>query len=386
MPLVANNASPKPEEYQTYIIHMDHSQKPAARLTPSQRSELEKFPAHRATYQESFGRLLTTHTTKFLGLKLKTGLWAIWPASSYGKHVRIGTIDTRIWPECESFTDKGMSPVLERWKGNVRMERHSAPLHATGSSSVLDLLAKDSSQLVLWETSTAEATASDVLAGMDQAIADAIASLSVIEKGIVICAAVNLCKAICSNSTLDLEEVAGKVVNSTSIDVLGQMKEVQRACAYAGIFQSDSITLDPGQYSTPAQFSIPSLVLQTSSETSLKQYVRRENDANVQSMRKQQMRAILRRNQWSCSQNRTDLNYPLFVAMFHRGSSTVTAKNLQQGMSIKVESRTLPFTSKYQKQVFVVSVEIENDAQYGYLRWTDQHDHIVSSPIVAISG
>ena len=28
--LVANNASPKPEEYQTYIIHMDRSQKPAS--------------------------------------------------------------------------------------------------------------------------------------------------------------------------------------------------------------------------------------------------------------------------------------------------------------------------------------------------------------------
>ncbi|PSS19746.1 Subtilisin-like protease [Actinidia chinensis var. chinensis] len=746
--LVANNASPKPEEYQTYIIHMDGSQKPtsfstheswhrstlkslssspsdsddkllysynhvmhgfSARLTPSQLSELEKSPAHRATYQESFGRLLTTHTTKFLGLKPKTG---IWPASSYGKDVIIGIIDTGIWPECESFTDKGMSPVPDRWKGkcengtafsptacnrkligarsfskgllaagkNISKENdfesardhqshgtHTASTaagspvlgashfgYARGTAKGVAPSARIAMYKVIWATSTPEATASDVLAGMDQAIADgvdiislslalpqtsyfydaiAIASLSAIEKGIVvICAAGNkggpnttfngapwittvgagtvdrsfiatlslgngltmngtsyypasayitnaplfygagnLSKSICSNSTLDPEEVAGKIVlcdNSTSIDILGQMKEVQRAGGYAGIFLADSINLDPQQYNTPSQFAIPSLVVQTSFGTSLKEYVR-ENDANVKSMRfvitslgtspapqvayfssrgpdpinpgilkpdilapgmdilaaivpnkqyikvgnyelvtdyalasgtsmatphvsgvaallkavhhdwspaairsammttaytldntgtvlkdqltgmpatpldfgaghinpnkamdpgliydlgfqdyveflcglgysKKQMRAVLRRNQWSCGQNSTDLNYPSFVTMFPRGSSTATAKNFSRvltnvgddtavyravlvvptGMSVKVEPRTLTFTRKYQTQGFVVSVEIEKDAseiQYGYLRWIDQHDHIVSSPIVAIS-
>ncbi|GMP45306.1 hypothetical protein CsSME_00013881 [Camellia sinensis var. sinensis] len=98
---VVSNASSEPEQYQTYIIHMDHSQKPvsflihdswhwstlnslfsspldgeekllytynhvmhgfSARLTPSQLSKLEKSPAHHATYQESFGKLLTTRT------------------------------------------------------------------------------------------------------------------------------------------------------------------------------------------------------------------------------------------------------------------------------------------------------------------------------------
>ncbi|GFS46626.1 subtilase family protein [Actinidia rufa] len=621
--LVANNASPKPEEYQTYIIHMDGSQKPtsfsthkswhrstlkslssfpsngddkllcsynhvmhgfSARLTPSQLSELEKSPAHRATYQESFGKLLTTHTTKFLGLKPKTG---IWPASSYGK-------------DCP-----------RDGRASVRMERLLAPLHATGSSSVLDLLAKDSSQRgkniskendfesardhqshgthtastaagshvlgashfgyargtakgvapsariamykVIWATSTPEATASDVLAGMDQAIADgvdiislslalpqtsyfydaiAIASLSAIEKGIVvICAAGNkggpnttfngapwittvgagtvdrsfiatlslgngltmngtsyypasayitnaplfygagnLSKSICSNSTLDPEEVAGKIVlcdNSTSIDVLGQMKEVQRAGGYAGIFLADSINLDPQQYNTPSSFPFQAwfckLVLELHSKTPQvayfssrgpdpinpgilkpdilapgmdilaaivpnKQYIKVGNyelvtdyalasgtsmatphvsgvaallkavhhDWSPAAIRsammttaytldntgtvlkdqltgmpatpldfgaghinpnkamdpgliydlgfqdyveflcglgysKKQMRAVLRRNQWSCGQNSTDLNYPSFVTMFPRGSSTAMAKELQQG-------------------------------------------------------
>ena len=111
--LGVNYAVSAVEEYQTYIIHMDHSQKPAhhstheswhrsilkslssspaddeeelllysyshalrgfsARLTPIQLSEIQNSSAHVATYPESFGRLLTTHTPKFLGLTTK--LW-----------------------------------------------------------------------------------------------------------------------------------------------------------------------------------------------------------------------------------------------------------------------------------------------------------------------
>ena len=97
--LPINHATSEPEECQTYIIHMDHSQKPAsfltheswhqsivnsllstaddremllysynhvmhgfsARLTPSQLSAIEKSPAHLATYPESFGKLFTTY-------------------------------------------------------------------------------------------------------------------------------------------------------------------------------------------------------------------------------------------------------------------------------------------------------------------------------------
>lgn len=154
--LGVSNAFAEFEEYKTYIIHMDCSQKPeifstdeswhrstltslssfhedqllysydhvihgfSIRLTSSQLSEVEKHPAHLATQQESFGKLFTTHTSEFLGLKHESGLW---PDSSFGKDVIIGIIDTGIWPESESFQDKGMSPVPERWKG--KCERHS---------------------------------------------------------------------------------------------------------------------------------------------------------------------------------------------------------------------------------------------------------------------
>lgn len=138
------------EHHQSYIIHLDHSYKPStfstqeswhvsilaglpfskeksllysynhaihgfsARLTKSQLSELEKLPAHRATYRETYAKFLTTYTPKFIGLKHNTGLW---PAASYGKNVIIGMIDTGIWPESRSFHDKGMPAIPKRWKG-----------------------------------------------------------------------------------------------------------------------------------------------------------------------------------------------------------------------------------------------------------------------------
>ncbi|XP_050206677.1 subtilisin-like protease SBT3 [Mercurialis annua] len=288
------------EELQTYIIHVDHSQKPdsfsfheswhrsmlrslsypaddkemllysynhvmhgfSARLTQTQLSEIEKSPAHVATFQESFGKPFTTYSPKFLGLRQNLGLW---PAASYGEGVIIGIIDTGIWPESESFNDKRMPPVPQRWKGQCENGTAFGPSncnrkligarsfskglkaagrkinpeydydsprdfygHGTHTSStaagnhVLGVshfgYAKGTARgiapqahvamyKVLFATDSLESAATDVLAGMDQAIADgvdimslslgfdqtpyysdviAIASLSAVEKGIVV--------------------------------------------------------------------------------------------------------------------------------------------------------------------------------------------------------
>ncbi|MQM08734.1 hypothetical protein Taro_041589 [Colocasia esculenta] len=144
------------EERRTYIVQMDHSQKPdsfptheswhrsavasasgraqfdgndndnflysyshavhgfSARMTSSELSELENSPAHVATHPDSTVKLLTTHTPSFLGLSRKAG---IWPAASYAHDVIIGMIDTGVWPESKSFGDRGMPRVPARWKG-----------------------------------------------------------------------------------------------------------------------------------------------------------------------------------------------------------------------------------------------------------------------------
>ncbi|KAL6010748.1 hypothetical protein ACLOJK_001190 [Asimina triloba] len=136
----------------TYVIHMDISSKPApfdthhswylsslsslsevdtvaashlytynhvmngfsAVLSPAQLEKLETMPGHLASYPDTYAQLLTTHSSQFLGLNYKTGLW---PTSNLGDGMIIGIIDSGVWPENESFNDKGMPPVPSRWLG-----------------------------------------------------------------------------------------------------------------------------------------------------------------------------------------------------------------------------------------------------------------------------
>ncbi|GJP49863.1 hypothetical protein CLOM_g9017 [Closterium sp. NIES-68] len=58
----------------------------------------------------------TIHTPQFLQLP-----WRVWPSlggrSKAGNGMIIGVVDTGIWPEHPSFSDKGYSPVPARWRG-----------------------------------------------------------------------------------------------------------------------------------------------------------------------------------------------------------------------------------------------------------------------------
>ncbi|XP_076954053.1 subtilisin-like protease SBT1.7 [Bidens hawaiensis] len=83
-------------------------------LTKSQLKRLEQMPGHLATFEETLGKLHTTHTPKFLGLEKHAGLWSV---SDFGEDTIIGIFDTGIWPESESFQDDGMSGVPSRWRG-----------------------------------------------------------------------------------------------------------------------------------------------------------------------------------------------------------------------------------------------------------------------------
>ncbi|XP_065871827.1 subtilisin-like protease SBT3 [Euphorbia lathyris] len=83
-------------------------------LSQAHLDKLEELPSHIATFPESFGHRHTTHTPKFLGLNRNNGLW---PASRFGDDIIIGVLDSGIWPESESFNDKNMPPVPQRWRG-----------------------------------------------------------------------------------------------------------------------------------------------------------------------------------------------------------------------------------------------------------------------------
>ncbi|KAG9451072.1 hypothetical protein H6P81_011037 [Aristolochia fimbriata] len=86
----------------------------SARLNPWELRKIEKLRAHRATFRERYGKLSTTSSPEYLGLKHKSGLW---PASSFGRDIIIGVLDTGIWPESKSFTDQGYTTIPKHWKG-----------------------------------------------------------------------------------------------------------------------------------------------------------------------------------------------------------------------------------------------------------------------------
>ncbi|XP_010068466.1 subtilisin-like protease SBT3 [Eucalyptus grandis] len=87
----------------------------SAVLSQSQLEKLEQVAGHVASYPDTFGNAHTTYTPKFLGLNRQKGLW---PRAKFGDGVIVGVVDSGIWPESESFKDKGMSPVPERWRGS----------------------------------------------------------------------------------------------------------------------------------------------------------------------------------------------------------------------------------------------------------------------------
>ncbi|GKD18604.1 subtilisin-like protease SBT1.7 [Tanacetum coccineum] len=87
----------------------------------------------------------------------------LWPVSGFGDDMIIGILDTGIWPESESFHDKGMPEVPSRWRGT-----------ATGIAPNARL----AMYKVLFLDNSYDAAASDTLAGMDQAIEDGVDLMS----------------------------------------------------------------------------------------------------------------------------------------------------------------------------------------------------------------
>lgn len=86
----------------------------SAVLTPSELEALKNSPGYVHSTPDRQLHPHTTHTPQFLGLSPTFGAW---PASSYGEGVIIGVVDSGVWPESESFSDKGMTKIPSRWKG-----------------------------------------------------------------------------------------------------------------------------------------------------------------------------------------------------------------------------------------------------------------------------
>ncbi|KAL2516465.1 Subtilase family protein [Forsythia ovata] len=86
----------------------------SARLTVDQAAKIRHVRGVLSVIPDQPRYLHTTHTPRFLGLEDSFGLW---PNADYADDVIVGMLDTGIWPERESFSDEGLSPVPSKWKG-----------------------------------------------------------------------------------------------------------------------------------------------------------------------------------------------------------------------------------------------------------------------------
>ncbi|XP_006652296.2 subtilisin-like protease SBT1.7 [Oryza brachyantha] len=205
----------------------------SAVLTARQLEEVRRVEGHVAAFPETYARLHTTRTPGFLGLGASAG---VWPASKYGDGVIVGIVDTGVWPESASFSDAGIAtPVPARWKGaceagasfkpsmcnkkligarsfskglkqrglNISDDDYDSPRdyyghgshtsstaagstvagasyfgYANGTATGVAPMARVAMYKAVFSADTLESASTDVLAAMDQAIADGVDVMS----------------------------------------------------------------------------------------------------------------------------------------------------------------------------------------------------------------
>ncbi|KAG8385917.1 hypothetical protein BUALT_Bualt03G0095100 [Buddleja alternifolia] len=91
----------------------------AALLEEEEAAEIAKHPNVFSVFQNQGKKLHTTHSWDFLMLE-RDGVVhpsSIWKKARFGEDTIIGNLDSGVWPELESFSDKGMGPIPSKWKG-----------------------------------------------------------------------------------------------------------------------------------------------------------------------------------------------------------------------------------------------------------------------------
>ncbi|KAI3866198.1 hypothetical protein MKX03_014924 [Papaver bracteatum] len=91
----------------------------AANLDEEEAREISKHPNVISVFEDKGKELQTTRSWEFIGLEHNGEVLpgSLWERARFGENVIIGSIDTGVWPESESFREEGMGPVPSKWKG-----------------------------------------------------------------------------------------------------------------------------------------------------------------------------------------------------------------------------------------------------------------------------
>ncbi|KAL6205339.1 hypothetical protein ACLB2K_022600 [Fragaria x ananassa] len=87
----------------------------SAKLTPYQAQQLAEHDSVISVFESKTNKLSTTHSWGFLGVD-STPSYNQMPMDSKS-NVIVGVIDTGVWPESKSFSDEGLGPVPDKFKG-----------------------------------------------------------------------------------------------------------------------------------------------------------------------------------------------------------------------------------------------------------------------------
>ncbi|XP_019451659.1 PREDICTED: subtilisin-like protease Glyma18g48580 [Lupinus angustifolius] len=88
----------------------------AAILEEEEADNLAKKPNVVSVFLSKEHKLHTTRSWKFLGLE-RNAMNTAWQKGRYGVNTIIANIDTGVWPESKSFSDRGIGPVPAKWRG-----------------------------------------------------------------------------------------------------------------------------------------------------------------------------------------------------------------------------------------------------------------------------
>nr|XP_011464036.1 PREDICTED: subtilisin-like protease [Fragaria vesca subsp. vesca] len=381
----------------------------SATLTLSELESLKSSPGFISYIRDRPLKLHTTRSSQFHGL---TPLSGAWPASNYGENVTIGVIDTGVWPESESFNDEGMTPIPSKWKGKCESGTQSnsslcnkkligARIYYKGfiaENPDLDISMKSARDTIGHGTHTSSIAAGNYVKGASYfgyATGKAV--------GMAPRARIAMYKVGWYNQA-SASDVLAAVDQSIQdgVDILSfSLGYSLDAYLYHDII---AIATFGAGHITPNKALDPGLVYDAAADD----YIALLCAMNYTAKQIQ----IITGSIYICTNRfNIDLNYPSFIAYFNNNGSNSDAKVVQEfrrtltnvgekqssyfvnltpmvGLKLKVEPQKLVFTKKYEKLRYKLTIVgpklLKEDVVQGSLIWIDDGGkYVVRCPIVA---